>query len=59
MGFKDGNKLNVGNPLAKAFLSKINEGVIRSIPEESAGLALKFYTSISYWENNEKRIRYL
>ena len=55
---QDGNQLNVGNPLSKSFISKIEEGVISSIPEKSASLALKFYSNISYWENNEKRIRY-
>jgi DNA polymerase gamma 1 len=28
-----------------------------SIPEKAAILALKLYTNISYWVNNEKRIR--
>ena len=55
---KDGNDLNVGNPLSKSFISKIDEGIISSIPEKSASLALKLYSNISYWENNEKRIRY-
>ncbi|RNA01848.1 DNA polymerase subunit gamma-1 [Brachionus plicatilis] len=54
---KNGEKFNVGNPLAKSFLSKINQGVISSIPEKAAGLALKIHTQISYWEMNQKRIR--
>jgi hypothetical protein len=49
--------MNVGNPLAKSFLVKINEGVMSSIPEAFAGLAVKFYKIISYWENNFKRIK--
>jgi hypothetical protein len=48
--------MNVGNPLAKSFLSKINEGVLSSIPEEYAGLAVKYHKIISYWEMNLKRI---
>jgi hypothetical protein len=28
-----------------------------SMPENAATLALKLYTNISYWVNNEKRIR--
>jgi DNA polymerase gamma 1 len=28
-----------------------------SMPEKSAILALKLYTNISYWVNNEKRIK--
>jgi hypothetical protein len=54
---KDGDEINVGNPLSKSFLNKINEGVMSSLPEKSAGLALRLYSNISYWENNEKRIK--
>lgn len=50
--------MNVGNPLSKPFLSKIKEGTLSSLPKESAELALQLYSTISYWENNEKRIRY-
>ncbi len=54
---KDGEKLNVGNPLSKTFLAKIEEGILGSIPKRSADLALQLYSAISYWENNEKRIK--
>jgi DNA polymerase gamma 1 len=53
---KDGDRLNVGNPLAKSFLAKIKEGVLGSIPKENALLALRYHTIISYWENNRDRI---
>ena len=54
---KDGDKLNVGNPLAKSFLNKIEEGVMSSIPKKTAKLALKYHRVISYWENNCTRIK--
>ncbi len=54
---KDGEKLNVGNPLSKTFLAKIEEGILGSNPKRSADLALQLYSAISYWENNEKRIK--
>ena len=53
---KDGENLNVGNPLSKSFVSKIKEGTLSSLPQRLAELALQLYSSISYWENNEKRI---
>ena len=55
---KDGEEVNVGNPLSKSFLSKIKEGTLTSYPKRSAELALELYSNISYWENNEKRIKY-
>ena len=54
---KDGDQLNVGNPLSKSFLSKIEEGVMSSIPKTTAKLALKYHRMISYWENNTMRIK--
>lgn len=55
--FKDGEKMNVGNPLSKSFLGKIQEGVLGSIPAEFAKLAVKNHNIISYWSNNLKRIQ--
>lgn len=54
---QDGETLKVGNPLAKSFLSKIDEGIINSMPEKAAGIALKIHTRMSYWEMNLKRIK--
>lgn len=54
---KDGEEVNVGNPLSKSFLARITEGTLTSNPKRSAELALELYSNISYWENNEKRIR--
>lgn len=54
---KDGEEVNVGNPLSKSFLARITEGTLASNPKRSAELALELYSNISYWENNEKRIR--
>ena len=37
-------------------MTKLKEGTLSSEPKELAELALKLYSNISYWENNEKRI---
>lgn len=54
---KDGDRLNVGNPLAKAFLVKMEEGMMSSIPKKTAKLAVEYHRVISYWENNNMRIK--
>lgn len=54
---KDGDRLNVGNPLAKAFLIKMEEGLMSSIPKKTAKLAVEYHRVISYWENNTTRIK--
>lgn len=53
---RDGAGKRVGNPLAKDFLSKIEEGVLRSTIGDKAESVLKFGSMCSYWKNNMKRI---
>jgi DNA polymerase gamma 1 len=53
---RDGAGKRVGNPLAKDFLSKIEEGVLRSTVGDKAESVLKFGSMCSYWKNNVKRI---
>ncbi|CAF3389354.1 unnamed protein product [Rotaria sp. Silwood1] len=54
---KDGNEKNVGNPLAKAFASKIADGTLRAHESTAAKWLLEWSKMLSYWENNEKRIK--
>ncbi|CAF0845752.1 unnamed protein product [Rotaria sordida] len=54
---KDGNEKNVGNPLAKSFASKIADGTLRAHESTAAKWLLEWSKMLSYWENNEKRIK--
>ena len=54
---QDGEKKRVGNPLAKDFLSKIEEGVLSSYHGNNAEVVLKCNKMCSYWKNNMDRIR--
>lgn len=53
---KDGIGCRVGNPLAKDFLSKIEDGTLMSHLGDVAKLVLKTSKSLSYWKNNRDRI---
>ncbi|GAB6028567.1 hypothetical protein CHUAL_002708 [Chamberlinius hualienensis] len=53
---KDGPNYKVGNPLAKDFLNKIEDGSLRSEAGSDADWALKLSKMISYWKNAHKRI---
>jgi len=53
---KDGVEKRVGNPLAKDFMAKIEQGVLRSTIGGKAESVLKFGQMCSYWKNNVKRI---
>ncbi len=55
---KDGKGLNVGNPLSKPFLEKIQSGTLGT--EKSGELAEKVLNSskmMSYWRSNRDRIQ--
>ncbi|CAF2224718.1 unnamed protein product [Rotaria magnacalcarata] len=54
---KDGNEKNVGNPLAKSFATKIADGTLRAHESTAAKWLLEWSKMLSYWENNEKRIK--
>ena len=47
----------VGNPLAKDFIHKIEQGILKSSTDSDAETILKFGNMCSYWKNNVKRIR--
>ncbi|KAF2351303.1 DNA-directed DNA polymerase family A palm domain [Trinorchestia longiramus] len=53
---KNGPRHNVGNPLAKDFLHKIEDGTLSSHIKEVAELVLRTTKSISYWRNSRDRI---
>ena len=60
---KDGDGKSVGNPLAKAFLDKIQSGVLATYVEsnsEEGNLAekvLKISKMLSYWKSSHDRIK--
>jgi len=54
---QDGNEKNVGNPLAKSFGTKIADGTLRAHESTAAKWLLEWSKMLSYWENNEKRIK--
>ena len=53
---KDGAGNRVGNPLAKDFLSKIEDETLTSDLGDVAKLVLKTNKILSYWKNNRDRI---
>ncbi|XP_045133360.1 DNA polymerase subunit gamma-1-like isoform X3 [Portunus trituberculatus] len=53
---KDGAGCRVGNPLAKDFLSKIEDNTLTSHVGDVAKLVLETSKSLSYWKNNRDRI---
>nr|CAI5841949.1 unnamed protein product [Callosobruchus analis] len=52
---KDGPSRNVGNPLAKDYLTKFSENVLAG-DTESAEQVLAIARKLSYWRNNRDRI---
>lgn len=53
---KDGEDLRVGNPLAKYFLKKIEDGTLQAQSGAKANKALNLSKMTSYWKNARKRI---
>lgn len=54
---KHGSNFNVGNPLSKDFVSKMEDGTLSSFDNNLAHLLLSHSSSLSYWKNNHKRIK--
>lgn len=52
---KDGDSLNVGNPLSRNFLIKITENVLAG-DNAAAERIIKIARMLSYWRNNRDRI---
>ncbi|CAL1528194.1 unnamed protein product, partial [Lymnaea stagnalis] len=53
---KDGNQKRVGNPLARDYLSKVEDGTISASIGTNANRILMLSRMCSYWKNNQKRI---
>uniref|UniRef100_T1IPA4 DNA polymerase subunit gamma-1 n=1 Tax=Strigamia maritima TaxID=126957 RepID=T1IPA4_STRMM len=53
---KDGPKNRVGNPLAKDFLNKIENGTLKAKAGAKAERILRIGKMTSYWKNAQKRI---
>ncbi|XP_076308537.1 DNA polymerase gamma, catalytic subunit tam [Tachypleus tridentatus] len=53
---KDGLHKRVGNPLAKDFLSKVEDGTLRALGGGQAEQALRLSKMVSYWKNARDRI---
>ncbi|ODN03888.1 DNA polymerase subunit gamma-1 [Orchesella cincta] len=54
---KDGPNNRVGNPLAKDFLAKIEEGILSSADDNDfANKVVRLSKMTSYWRNNRDRI---
>ncbi|XP_063433085.1 DNA polymerase subunit gamma-1-like [Mytilus trossulus] len=53
---KDGKGKNVGNPLAKDYLAKVEDGILKALSGTDANRALKLSIMCSYWKNAMKRI---
>ncbi|PCH35014.1 hypothetical protein WOLCODRAFT_139691 [Wolfiporia cocos MD-104 SS10] len=52
---KDGEKANVGNPLAKSFMQHARDGILTS-PEPVANAALDMNAQCSYWISARDRV---
>uniref|UniRef100_A0A7M5UUB8 DNA polymerase subunit gamma-1 n=1 Tax=Clytia hemisphaerica TaxID=252671 RepID=A0A7M5UUB8_9CNID len=53
---KNGDNFNVGNPLAKDFLSKIEDGTLATSGNFNAKLPIELNKMLSFWRNGRKRI---
>ncbi|XP_070541785.1 DNA polymerase subunit gamma-1-like [Ptychodera flava] len=56
MPHKDGAHKNVGNPLAKDFLAKMEDGTLSSYGGAQANRILEINKMISFWRNSQDRI---
>ncbi|XP_067649163.1 DNA polymerase subunit gamma-1-like [Haliotis asinina] len=53
---KDGNNKRVGNPLAKDYLLRVEDGTLRTATGADADRVLSLGKMCSYWKNNQQRI---
>ena len=54
---QDGLEMKVGNPLAKDFREKIDQGMLKSLVGSHVEKVMKYGNMISYWKNNLDRIK--
>jgi len=53
---RDGESFNVGNPLAKDYLSKIEDGTLSSTGGHNAKQTIELNKMLAFWRNGRKRI---
>ncbi|KAG8201058.1 hypothetical protein JTE90_002733 [Oedothorax gibbosus] len=53
---KDGVQKQVGNPLSKDFLSKVEDNTLATLSKEQADRVLLLSKNLSYWKNSHSRI---
>uniref|UniRef100_A0A2C9KDE8 DNA polymerase subunit gamma-1 n=1 Tax=Biomphalaria glabrata TaxID=6526 RepID=A0A2C9KDE8_BIOGL len=53
---KNGDNSNVGNPLARDYLLRAEDGTLSASADTQADRVLKLGKMCSYWKNNKKRI---
>ena len=53
---QDGEGSNVGNPLSKDFLGKIEDGTLSAVGDYSAKQPIELNKMLSFWRNGRKRI---
>lgn len=56
---QDGKGKRVGNPLAKDYLNRVEDGTLTVHGGRGADLVLKLNKSSSYWKMNHERIEYV
>jgi len=56
ISLQDGHRNNVGNPLSKDYLSKIEDATLSSAAGSDAMRVLQLSKICSYWKNNRDRI---
>ena len=56
---KDGEKFKCGNPLAKDYISKMEDETLKSDGDESAERTLLLNKMISFWRNAKHRDMYV
>ena len=54
--FQDGKGKRVGNPLAKDYLNRVEDGTLSALSGKGADFVLKLNKSSNYWKMNHKRI---
>lgn len=57
--FQNGEKFKCGNPLAKDYIGKMEDGTLKSEGDESAERTLVLNKMISFWRNAKQRIMYV
>ena len=57
LSIQDGSASRVGNPLAKNYLSRVEDGTLLAMTGDHANQVLTLGKLCSYWKNNKDRIQ--